>query len=92
MKKVNRGNPEKRAAKVEARAEKKMTKAKSSWNKAEATRKAEPPKNKTVTYDDFGGMAHQAKTNRLYARSARQAEKARDLKTKAGIIRSGGKK
>jgi hypothetical protein len=89
---MKKGNPQKKAERIDSRASKKMDKAKSTWNKAEAMRKSPVGSNRTFAQEDFGKMAHQVKTERLYAKSARQADKAKDLKTRAGIVRAGSKK
>lgn len=89
---MKKGNPEKKASRIDARADKKMANAQSSWRKAEAIRKSPAKSNSNFAKDDFAAMNQEGKANRLYSKSARKADAAKDLKTRATIIRAGAKK
>lgn len=73
-----RGGGEKlsKSAKIDARAENKMTKAKKSWTKAEQAR-IDSETNPGTT----GNLERYA--NRMYNKAARQEDRAKDLKAKA---------
>lgn len=92
MAKSGKGNPERRANRIDARADRKMSKAQSTWRRAEATKAASQKSmgsGKNFSGFDFDLNAS-AKANQLYRKSARQADRAKDLKTRAGIVRAGG--
>lgn len=77
-----------RAGRVEARAVKKMDKAKSTWTKAEAVRKF----NKQTEKSDFAGnkigTSGIDKANQLYKRAARQEKSAKRKMEKASYLKA----
>lgn len=81
-----------RSARVGARAEKVMNKAKSNWQKAEAVVKFDKTKEfQNMAGDRFGRIATD-KANQLYDKAARQENRAKRLKEKSEFLKASGKK
>ncbi len=88
MKKPSNNRLLRRADRVEARAVKKMDKAKSNWTKAEAIRKFDKTKEaQNMAGDRFGRNASD-KANQLYSRASRQEKSAKRKLEKANYLKS----
>lgn len=74
-------DPSKKKARLDKRAENKMTKAKKTWAEAEAS-KADAIKSKMP--------ADVVATNQLYSKAGRQEARAKKLKAKAAQMKTGG--
>jgi hypothetical protein len=72
-----------RSQKVAARADKKMTKAKKSWTKAEQARKDSSSRTTKVSASSPGADNLSSYANRMYGKAAGQERKAKSLKAKS---------
>jgi hypothetical protein len=81
-----------RSARVEARAEKVMGKAKANWKEAEAIRKFDKTEEKSNFAQDKFGRNASDKANQLYAKAGRQEGRAKKLKERSEFLKAAGKK
>jgi hypothetical protein len=89
-KKMSMGGP--KSERVDARANKKMDKAKATWQRAEAIKNYDETEEGVNFAQDEFGMNASRKANQLYAKAERQENKAEKLKKRAEFLKASGKK